>query len=310
MRTTITRPIVLVALLTPATGLASLIVYWRTFGLTFSDNHQRWAEFGSYLSGTIGVTVTVATLVVAIYASLVFPRIFEEQRAIAERKRQTIELSHKLFDKEFYTFISAPAWELAVKWLYWSGEKGDEYRRQVCGGFFLYSYPEFQEPTEANEAQYQSLIRFHHHFLPYDANPKDYTNKSDLINQLSEHQVLTIWLQFWIHLHALLQAELVDEDLCRTLFREWYGSWLKFMIQFRVTGQLLSGAQLPDGTLRPGAYPNFTRLRQLAELERVLFRDDPKHREIEREATETAGKIAERVISIHNASVNRNGTDA
>lgn len=310
MRIAFARPIVVIAALTFAVGLLSFIGYWRTFGSSLSDDHQRWAEFGSYVTGTIGVAVTAATLVVAIFASLVFPRLFEDQRTRAERKRQTIELSHKLFDKDFYIYISAPAWELAVKWLYWTGEQGHEYRRQVCGGMFLYSYPTFKTPNEANKAQYQNMIRFRHHFLPYDAAPNGYVQQPDLITQLSEHQVLGIWLQFWTHLHILLQAELVDEDLCRTLFREWYGSWLKFMIQFRMTGQLLAGARLPDGTLRPGADPNFTRLHQLAELEKVLFRDDPLYREVESEATTAAKEIAERVIACHNASVDKTSTDA
>jgi hypothetical protein len=121
-----------------------------------------------------------------------------------------------------------------------------------------------------------------------------------VITQLSEHQVLTVWIQFWIHLHALIKAELVDLQLCQSLFREWYGSWLKFMIQFRVTGQILANASVPDGTLRPGAEPNYLRLHQLAELEDLLFAEDPEYPGTKREASAKAKELAMAVVTCHN----------
>jgi hypothetical protein len=303
------RRVLIAAIATVTVPALALAPYALQFGPAFSNSHQRWAEFGSYLSGTLGIAVSAATLVVAIYASLVFPKVFESQRAAAERKRQTIELSHKLFDKDFYTYVSAPAWEIAVKWLYWTGVEGDEYRRQVCGGMFLYSYPEFSKPSEANSAPYQNLIRFRHHFLPYDAKLADEDVRSDVITQLSEHQVLTVWIQFWIHLHALIKAELVDLELCQSLFREWYGSWLKFMIQFRTTGQMLANASVPDGTLLPGTEPNYLRLHQLSELEDLLFAGDQEYAGIKQEASAKAKELAMAVIKCHN-NAHRERTEA
>ena len=171
----------------------SIGAYVGKFGTELSNEHTRWGEFGSYVGGMLGVALTAATLAIAVYATAHLPQQLEAQKAGADRARTTVEMSRMLYDRGFYIHISAPAWEIAVKWLYWKGPEADEYRRRVCGGRFLYAYPVFHTADEANSHPYQNLIRFDSHFLPYDRMEEQSKGMyGGTIEQLSEHQVLGI----------------------------------------------------------------------------------------------------------------------
>jgi len=293
--------------------ISSIGAYVAKFGTELSTEHARWGEFGSYLSGVLGVALTAATLAIAVYATAHLPEYLDAQKAAADRVKTTVEMSRTLYDRGFYVSISAPAWEIAVKWLYWEGIEADEYRRRVCGGMFLYAYPNFSSPQEANDHPYQNLIRFGSHFLPYGHSREGSAvspRYDGIVDQLSEHQVLVIWLQFWCNLYALLKAGLADEALVRTLFRDWYGSWLKFMLELRYVGGYLASVSGTDGSLRLGAAPQFDRLPQIEGLEKVLYQSSSDYVKLSNVARDRAKEIADRTIELHNAASLRGHADA
>jgi hypothetical protein len=196
-------------------------------------------EFGGYFGPMLAAILSFANLVVlvvAAYASSLLPKAFEEKRLRADRIKTTLDISRILYDREFYLYVSAPTWEIAVKWLYWEGQDGDEYRRVVSGTKFLYeeTSKKFKLPVEVNSRPYQNLIRFEPHTMPYG-----YTESATTISELSEHQVFNIWIQFWCRLQALLEEELVDEHLVRRLFADLYRAWLNFMLELPFVGEEL-----------------------------------------------------------------------
>jgi hypothetical protein len=309
MHSSVRRSVTLIATIAVIAAAAAIFPLLPLVSTPTGEALSTFGSLGSYLSGTLGAIASLATLAVALYATLLIPSAIEDQKNKQERLRQTVELSHKLFDPTFYVKVSAPAWEIAVKWLYWRCPEGDDYRRQVCGGMFLYAYPEFSSPTEANSAQYQNLLRFGHHFLPYDHMPANQPDGSAVIAEMSEHQVLTVWLQFWIHLWALLKAGLADEALAARLFAEWYKSWLRFMLELRFVAQQLGAAQTTDGLLRPGPEPDFRRFKQLEELEQILYQNSEEYLQAVSEAQERANEITHLVLELHNMA-KRKATDA
>lgn len=261
----------------------------------------RWAELATYFGLMLALVLSFATLVVVVvtaFTSSKLPVKFEESRLQADRIKTTVDISTILFDREFYIYVSAPAWEIVVKWLYWEGPDGDEYRRTVCGTKFLYkdAYEKFKLPEEVNRQPYQNLIRFERHNMPYG-----YKEGTTAISELSEHQVLYIWTQFWCRLQALLEEKLVDRSLVRSLFADWYESWLEFMLQLRFVGKELTKGE---------AVGWFS---QIEEIEKVLFEDDPKrkekYQEAVRNAREKAAIIVKKTKELHDSRSGRVSDD-
>lgn len=322
--------------------LGAIGTYIWKFGTDLSREHTRWGEFGSYVSGVLGFALTTGTLVIAVYATVYLPQQLEKQRATAElkldeqkkaadkklenqkaaaelkleeqkkaaeRTRATVEISRILYDRSFYININAPAWEIAVKWLYWEGPEGNEYRYKVCGGMFLYdTYSNFHTAEEANAHPHQNLIRFGSHFLPYDHMKENDVAKSmyiGIIDQLSEHQVLAIWVQFWCNLDVLLEEELVDRSLVRKLFKDWYSSWLQFMLQLRSVGDILAKTRNIDGRSSLGGDPQFECFSQIEAIEKVLYESSQEYKDHDKDAKTRADEIAIKTLELHNAATQR-----
>jgi len=255
------------------------------WGHPITDNPTRWSEFGGYFGPMLAAILSFASLVVlvvAAYASSLLPKAFEEKRLRADRIKTTLDISRILYDREFYLYVSAPTWGIAVKWLYWNGQDGDEYRRVVSGTKFLYEETsrKFKLPVEVNSRPYQNLIRFEPHTMPYG-----YTEPATTISELSEHQVLNIWIQFWCRLQALLEEELVDEHLVRRLFADLYRAWLNFMLELRFVGEELE--------------KEISWFSQIEEIEKVLFQNDRKYNDAVARAKERAVVIVGKTRELH-----------
>jgi len=218
-------------------------MYIHTFrNASIEADPTRWSEFGSYLGATLGIAISLSTLLLGICATLYLPDFFESRKAHAERVRATLKFSQQLFGRQFTLELAAPAWEIAVKWLLWQGPEGDEYRRCVAASKFLYEHKPFSTSEEANAHPYQNLIRFSNHMLPLNhasATDQSSHNSTCVITELSEYQVLMLWIQFWCGLEVLFTNNLIDRALAQGLFKNTYRWWLEFMLQFRLTGQAL-----------------------------------------------------------------------
>lgn len=277
--------------------IAAIVVPYSIYLPVISDAPEHWGQFGDYVGNMVGLVLTAATLVIALIATIYLPRRLDDQRARAERTKLTVELAQKMYNSEFMVQVTAPAWEAAVKWLYWEGADGDEYRYQVCQGFFLYEYPHFGSPEDANRAQGQNVIRFHPHFYPYDRAAQGAS--ANIIEHLSEHQALGIWLQFWCSLQTLIANDLVDAELARKLFTEWYRSWLRFMLELRLTGDELRKNKLPrEGCDRPGGTePKPTHYDQVEALEKLLFAGEvDDYSTVAKKAQTRANEIARKIL--------------
>lgn len=255
-----------------------------------ADDPTRWMEFGSYFGPMLaGISsfATLLVLVVTALASSLLPVAFEESRSAADRIKATIDISRILYDREYYIYVSTPTWEIAVKWLYWEGPDGDEYRRAVSGTKFLHegSYEAFTFPEDVNRQPYQNLIRFEPHTMPYG-----YGGRTTAISELSEHEALNLWIQFWCRLQALLAHRLVDETLARTLFADWYRVWLGFMLQLRFVGQTI------EETIKGEAKISW--FSQIAEIEKVLFRNDANYEQAVTHAKARAADIVKKTMEL------------
>jgi hypothetical protein len=225
-----------------------------------------WGRLGDY----VVAVMAFGTLLVAIGATILLPKRIETDRQRAERTQTTIALSRLLYDRGFYADIVAPAWEIAVKWQYWTGQQGVEYRQQVAGPAFLSlgeneKYKEFSNKDYANAKRYQNLIRFHPHLLPYD-----WPWPGQSFHQLSEHMVLVVWIRFWCQLQILAQQKLIDNDTVRKLFSEFYSWWCPFFREYRYVGRFLLEKVQPPA---PEKQLELDILLQLENLEEILYKD-------------------------------------
>lgn len=203
----------------------------------------RWGQIGDFVGAISQTLVAIA----AISAAVFFTSLYQAQSAAV---REAVKLSEMMYDRAFYVAIVAPSWEICFKWLYWEGEEGKAYRRAVLSGDFISFRSEykFTRMEDANNGHFGNLIRFPHHFSPYDLPAKGKTKASSgqLVHELSEHQVLVTWLQFWKHVHFLIEEGMVERDAVKTLLKDWYQNWHPFMHQLRRVAEMIVDATESD----------------------------------------------------------------
>lgn len=169
-------------------------------------------------------------------------------RTSKDRREQTAEilrLSENFFDKDYYAKVIAPSWEIVLKWTNWTGESGHDYRRSVVGGSYLYNdsaaFRKFDGETNANTIEYSNYVRFHPHFLQYDA--LDSSGKSNIIDELSEHMILTITIKFWCHVAILNEEGIVSERDTIIFFKDFYRHYHNFFRQYVITTEFIIKAK-------------------------------------------------------------------
>ncbi len=86
--------------------LGVLIVYWNTFGFHLSGDHTRWAEFGSFFGGFLGVMFAGFSV---FYLALQIKSQIEENR----RARESAEIERR--EDEIRTYTSLITTELEKK---------------------------------------------------------------------------------------------------------------------------------------------------------------------------------------------------
>jgi hypothetical protein len=249
--------------LTWAAGVASLLVFvvvalasaryaYRFFGSWLGNNSGQddWASFSTALMPMLQTLLGVATLMVAIYIGSEINAQLEERRRLdersrikaadqASRNRELLRLSEMLVNVEFYTKVTYPAWEVALKWLGWEGERGDRYRAQVVAG-------EVDLPVKAFliHPEFSYFVREHHHNHPYDA--VDDPARSCGLRELPESLAFATWIRFWRHVKFLVDEQFLDAEGVRQLLKEWYVWWAPFMAEYlEVTMRCLKALDQP-----------------------------------------------------------------
>jgi hypothetical protein len=86
-----TRGKILIAIL-----LLPIFVYAYTFGLTLSRNHERWAEFGSAMSGIYSPILAIFTLVVLLNQ-------YRLQKLLTDHQQNHTQIERNIADLEFFS---------------------------------------------------------------------------------------------------------------------------------------------------------------------------------------------------------------
>jgi hypothetical protein len=233
--------------------LTSLVWYfWRFFLLPLgaSSSARQWADFSNTMMPMLQTLVGIATLGAAIYVASEINSRFEERRRLEEqsrieaekeagRDRELLRLSEMLVNVEFYTKVTYPAWEVALKWLGWEGQKGDKYRAQVVAGEV-----EFPIRVYLDHPDFSYWIREHHHNHPYDMDRIG--TRGCGISELPESLAFATWMRFWHHIKFLIDQGFLRKEGVRKLLKEWYVWWAPFMAEYlEVTRECLEALGQP-----------------------------------------------------------------
>jgi hypothetical protein len=218
-----------IVLTIPIMALAiTSIITFAYFFRDFSDKADSWNLFANFFGFLGQFFIGIATIALAVYASLVISRKIEAEKRRDERNRELIRLSEKMVDHDFYVKVVYPAWEVALKWFGLEGARGDEYRTLViCGETRL---PKIYRSSEGAGALFENHVRNHPHYLPYDRSHR--RKDPPVMNELSESLAFATWVRFWQHIAFLIKEEVINDADATSLFREWYMWWAPFMVEF------------------------------------------------------------------------------
>ena len=137
-----------------------------------------------------------------------------------KRERATIALYEKYHSIEFYSKIRVPLWKIQLKWFN-DTPRYKYYRRVVVEGwvgYYAHSYLDIS-PERSPRSLYEKCYIEHHVAVSERTG-------------LTEHQALTIGLEFWATLNILKNRRLIDETII-DIFKSKYKYDLKFIANFR-----------------------------------------------------------------------------
>lgn len=207
-----------------------ITTFFLTHGLTVEPSEPKdyfsiWGAFGDFFGAVIQAIIAILTIFAAVFLAT-----FHQFKG--QTVRESVKLSELMYDREFYIHIVAPSWEIATKWLNWEGEGGNAYRRSVLAGDVINIQPtmKFENKDRANARLFKNPLDFRDH---YAMNPRDVA-----FSNLSEHMVLTIWIQFWNHVYYLKKHELAEDHTLADLLGPWYRNWHPFMCELRLVSEL------------------------------------------------------------------------
>jgi len=293
-----------------------LYTYWHYLGhLKISrEDPGPWGQLGDYIGGLLNPAIALVNTIAVVYVGFTLSRIeserkmeevewqkFEsEEKKESERRANAIALVERIHSLQFYKEVSAPAWEVIVKWRHWTGPRGDEYRFSVVSGHINYQQIDFEDPDKRSQLGH-NFVRFHHHFHPADYPDHETGGEASVgyvQSTLSEHQALSYWLEYWGNVHTMIEARLVDEDLVRRSLADWYGYWAELVIELRWIVERLYEEKL-NSKRRPDdigeQLPNW--IRETRALEESFYRSDRAswYSEIVKQCHQRASKIMEQI---------------
>ena len=135
-----------------------------------------------------------------------------------KRERATIALYEKYHSIEFYSKIRVSLWKIRLKW-FDSTPRYKHYRRVVVegwGGNYAHSYLDIS-PERKPRNLYEKCYIEHHVAVSETTG-------------LTEHQALTIGLEFWVTLNVLRKQNLINNV---DIFKSKYRYDLPFIRDFR-----------------------------------------------------------------------------
>lgn len=140
-----TRNIIIFSLLSTS---AILITYASKFGFNLSPEHTHWAQFGSFVSGTIGPILSIASILFLYISTSNQINDLKRQRVIENQEKQIERISIFLHNEMTSTHSFIPGPEQAFKDFNWNGDDiekpihiGDgqyKYHNHKIGHSFIY----------------------------------------------------------------------------------------------------------------------------------------------------------------------------
>lgn len=270
-----------------------------------------WAVFSSSLMPILQTILSCISILVTICAGLIITLLLDRRRSITDSNRELVRLSEMMFDAEFYTNVTVPAWEAAVKWSSLGKregadeheqQKGAAYRAEVAAGELILPMENYIWGLSHRGSTGRS-IRMHPHYRAYDdalpirtyiRSNKYIESKSVVKSEMSEHMALTTWVRFWIHVSFLVEQNILESETVKEMFQGWYEWWFQFMHEFvavSIALKYLSGNPLRDHYLI-----------KLQLFQRTLF-SSPIDYDFEQKIIETMIEIKPELLSNLNITI-------
>jgi len=138
------------------------------------------------------------------------------------KKERTLEFSKQHQNLEFYIQVLSPVWKMYLKWKYLPEEERNKYRRVVAMGWVGF---ESQKPEQILKNWIPDFQ------LNSDYSKEHYIEKLN-INSQTEHETLTIYLEFWSDFWLSVEQKLIQKKLCLVLARQ-YNYYQEFFAELR-----------------------------------------------------------------------------
>ena len=144
--------------------------------------------------------------------------IYDSLQTRKKRERATIALYEKYHSIEFYSKIRVALWEIRLKWFN-DTPRYKYYRSVVVEGWVGYDKHSYLDisPARTPRSLYEKCYIEHHVAVSERTG-------------LTEHQALTIGLEFWVTLNVLRKKKLINKI---DIFKSKYKYDLKFIANFR-----------------------------------------------------------------------------
>lgn len=140
------------------------------------------------------------------------------------------------YDASFYGSVISPVFSLAIK-LASDEAANKEYWDVIVDGWM--------PPTKGAS----HLRKLHDENFGQEKPVQDqHYRHVDRLDDLSEHQALTVFLQYWTTLHQLWDSDLLDKKLSRKLFRTPFSYYRNFLFEL---------SDKVKARLQPDQYPGW-----------------------------------------------------
>lgn len=232
------------------TSIAALILYaWQFSGQSLSTKTGDWGVFGDFVGGVLNPLLAVINISVVVFIAYELHELEsrrESEAAKAEesarnaaedraRHDRVIALHEYYLSPEFFSKVRAPAYQVGLTWTHLPEPQRAAYREAVTQGWAfevgedkldLYVPRPPENPEEVITSHFQT--------------PKG-------LPSLTEHQALTALLRFWTRIRILIDLNMIDRHLVRSLFKDEFGYELSFFqaLSAAVTQRITSKAAIP-----------------------------------------------------------------
>lgn len=174
-------------------GVAILIIIWMTIGGKNSDQ---------VLSG-VAILITI------------WMTIWGKN---SDQAKQNIQLIEQFSSPDFFKNVRSIVWEIDVKWFNPPDEKRKAYRKEVVLGWV--GYLNGSSNDILNHEVAKDRIEIDHHL---DEVKMDY---------LTEHQALSVYIDFWIKLYTYYETKEISKKALR-IWKQYYEYNRRFLKDLR-----------------------------------------------------------------------------